>query len=163
MCMQLTDLSQKPDKSVGEAIVVSGNYGANLMKYVHAWLFSQILGDMRYYHYRRIATFSTYEKPSSYTYAFDKLPKDRAWGVSRPFDDKSMLLCKSGINEPYIVWIVGRVSRTWFFDKESNPASQVSINVVPINDSMGTAVRHLLSTILKPAIGMCLALDSSHS
>jgi hypothetical protein len=97
--------------------------------------------------------FSHYEKSSAYTYPIDKLPKDREWGVSHPFDDKSMLLCKPGFNEPYVVWIVGRVSRTWFFDKESNPASQVSINIVPIHDPTGMEARHLLSALSKPAIG----------
>jgi hypothetical protein len=142
---------------------VSGTYDATLMKYFRTRLFSQFLRDASCFCYRRIVTFSAYEKPLSYTYAFDKLPKDRAWGVSRPFDDKSMLLCKSGVNEPYIVWIVGRVSRTWFFDRESNPASQVSINVVPVHDPTGMAVRRLLSTLSKPAIGTCLALNLFHN
>ena len=139
MLVEPTDSLQKINEIAGEVMAVLGTYDATLMKYFHAQLFFKLLCDVSCFCYRRIATFSAYEKPLSYTYAFDKLPKDRAWGVFRPFDDKSMLLRKLGINQPYIVLIVGWVSCTRFFDRESNPASQVSINVVPVHDSTGMA------------------------
>jgi len=115
---------------------------------------------------RRIALFTVYQKPETNTYAFNKLPSAREWGVNRPFDDKSNLICKPGTNEPFIVWIVGRIARSWFYDKESNPASQVSVNIVPVNDPTGNTARQLLSQLSKPAIGMYiitkLGIDNLH-
>jgi hypothetical protein len=87
------------------------------------------------------------------TYAFDNLPSAREWGVNRPFDDKSTNLCKPGTNEPYTIWFVGRVSRTWFFDRESNPAAQIALNFLPVNDATGAAAQQLLCMLSKPAIG----------
>jgi hypothetical protein len=101
---------------------------------------------------RRIMAFQNYADPSTNTFAVDKLPKEREWGTKGPFEDKSTILCKPGTNEPYIVWIVGRVSRTWFFDRESNPAMQVAINVVPINDPTGTNTRQTICVLSKPPI-----------
>jgi len=102
---------------------------------------------------RRVEAFNSYSKEIVNTYAFDKLPAAREWGVNRPIDDKSMVLCRPGTNEPFIMWFVARISRTWFFDRESNPAAQVALNFVPVNDATGTAARHLLCTLSKPAIG----------
>ena len=96
--------------------------------------------------------FSNYEKSTTNTYTFDKLPVTKDCGVNRLFDDKSTLLCKPGMNEPFVVWIVGWVLWTWFFDKESNPAVQVALNFVPVNDLTANAARHLLCVLLKPAI-----------
>ena len=35
-------------------------------------------------------------------------------------------------HEPYIIWIIGHMSCTWFFDKESNPVRLVLINIVAV-------------------------------
>ena len=96
--------------------------------------------------------FNNYEKLVANTYAFNKLPIAKDWGVNCPFDDKSTLLCTPGTNEPFVLWIVGQVFRTWFYDKESNPAAQITVNFVPVNDPMATAARHLLCILSKPAI-----------
>jgi len=78
-----------------------------------------------------VLSFNNYEKPATNTFALSKLPSVHEWGTSRLFEDKSGLLCTPGKNEPFVLWIVGRVSRTWFFDKQSKPVPQVSINIVP--------------------------------
>lgn len=62
-------------------------------------------------------------------------------------------MCTPGTNEPIIVWIVGRVARTWFFDKESKAANQVSINIVPIDDPSGNAARQRISVLSNPPTG----------
>lgn len=107
---------------------------------------------------RRVLSFNNYEKPATNTFALNKLPTVHEWGTSRPFEDKSGLLCTPGKNEPFVLWIVGRVSRTWFFDKQSNPAPQVSINIVPVNDHAGQAARQTLCNLSKPAICMFMII-----
>jgi hypothetical protein len=108
---------------------------------------------------RRITAFSVYENDTTNTYAFDNIPIAKEWGVNWLFDDKSAVMCKPGTNKPIMIWILGLVTHTWFFDKESNPAAQVSINVVPINDPTSNTARHLISLLSKPSIGMLYLIN----
>jgi hypothetical protein len=113
-------------------------------------------------YFRRISVFANYEKSSANTYALNKLPSAHEWGVNRPFNDKSSFLCPPGKNEPFLLWIVGRVSHTWFFDKQSNPAAQIALNFMPVNDHAGQTARQLLCALSKPTVCMHLEFLDIH-
>ena len=83
------------------------------------------------------------------TYSIRKLPSKREWGKDMPFENKSSILCQTGSNIPYTIWILGRVSKLWFFDR-GNPASQVSINIMPLDTQDGVIARQLLATYSHP-------------
>jgi|SRR5882762_2823787 len=95
--------------------------------------------------------FVNFIKPAFNTYAFNKLPLACVWGVNHAFDDKSNVMCTPDTNKPYVMWIIGRVSRTWFYDKESNPAAQVAINFVPVDN----ATANWCLRILKQVVSSC--------
>jgi len=104
---------------------------------------------------RRIFTFVGYQNSKSNIYALNLLPAEAEWGVDRPFDDKSTLLCKPGTNNPYLVWVVGRISRLWFFNSKGETAEHASIHVVPVTDRAAQKARKLICNLSKPAISEC--------
>jgi hypothetical protein len=85
------------------------------------------------------------------TYAIGTLPKEVTWGNVKEFDDKSSILCKSGTNNPCTIWILGKTSKTWFFDR-NGPAEQVSISIVPLDPEDGITARKLLANHSHPNI-----------
>ena len=101
---------------------------------------------------RRILAFVSYKQPSKNVYAIDLLPTETEWGVNRPFDDKSALLCKPGTQEPYTIWVVGRVSRMWFQTAKGEPVEHASIHVVPLTDGAAQNAHKLISDLSKPTI-----------
>ena len=96
------------------------------------------------------------------TYAIGTLPTDILWGKVKEFDDKSAVLCKSGTNNPCTIWILGKTSKTWFFDR-NGPAEQVSISIVPTNPEDGVTARRLLAAHSHPNIRMQTTATSFRS
>jgi hypothetical protein len=103
---------------------------------------------------RRILSFAGYQNAKSNVYALNLLPAEAEWGVDRPFDEKSSLLCKPGTNLPYVLWVVGQVSRLWFFTAKGESVEHASIHVVPLADGAAQKARKLICNLSKPAIGM---------
>ena len=87
------------------------------------------------------------------TYSISTLPTTAEWGKDRKFDDKTSIFCERGTNAPYTIWIVGCVSKMWFFER-GNPAAQVSISIVPLDPEDGKVARHLLATRSHPTLCM---------
>jgi hypothetical protein len=102
---------------------------------------------------RRILAFVGYQNAKSNIYALSLLPAEAEWGVDRPFDNKSALLCKPSTNSPYLIWVVGRVSRLWFFNAKGESVEHASIHVVPLTDGAAQKARKLICDLSKPAIG----------
>jgi len=98
---------------------------------------------------KRIASLINYKKESTNTYAAGLVP-DYEWGINKPLDDKSGILCKPSSNEPLSFWIVGKISRLWFFNANGERASQVAINVIPLSGSVGNKCRKLLADVSFP-------------
>jgi hypothetical protein len=92
-----------------------------------------------------------WEDARNMTYSISKLPSDVTWGVDRPFDSKSGVICNVSTNLPYTIWILGRISKLWFFEK-GIPASQVSISIVPLDPEHGQIMRMLLASRSAPAL-----------
>ena len=95
----------------------------------------------------------TWRDPLTLTYAIGTLPADVEWGKDKPFDNKAAVLCKPNSNLPYTIWIVGRASKTWFFDN-NGPAAQVNIILVPLDVADGIATRKLVASHSHLAICM---------
>lgn len=72
------------------------------------------------------------------------------WGNNRGFGEKIKLLCKAGTNDTIIVWIVGRISNTWFSEMDGKPASQVKIYIVPLSEKTGLRARRSIVSLCKP-------------
>src|SRR5882762_9265975 len=83
------------------------------------------------FHHSRSTKLMEWADDKNLTYSIRKLPSKREWGKDMPFQNKSSNLCQTGSNIPYTICILGRVSKLWFFDR-GNPASQVSINIMPL-------------------------------
>jgi hypothetical protein len=98
----------------------------------------------------------TYEKASTSTYAVDNLPS-HSWGLNRPLEDKSSYLCRAGTNDPIRVWILGKISRLWFFSNNGEHAAQVSINVVPLCPSIAIVSHKNMATLANPQTGISLS------
>ena len=98
-------------------------------------------------------TFCGYKNPKNNIYALDLLPAEAEWGVDRPFDEKSALLCKPGANSPYTLWVVGYISRMWFCNAKGEAVDHASIHVVPLTDGAAQKARKLISSLSKPTIG----------
>lgn len=87
---------------------------------------------------------------------FDLLPVGIHWGDKPPLKaDRSSLLCMPGTNDPCVVWFIGQVCATWFYDWKKNPQPRVSISIVPWTFGTGTRVRQLLGVLSKPPVGKC--------
>ncbi|KIM91124.1 hypothetical protein PILCRDRAFT_1327 [Piloderma croceum F 1598] len=99
-----------------------------------------------------ILTFLGYQNTKSNIYALSLLPAEAKWGVDRPFNDKSTLLCKPGTNSPYLLWVVGRISRLWFFNAKGETAEHASIHVVPLTDGAAQKACKVICNLSKPAI-----------
>jgi hypothetical protein len=95
----------------------------------------------------------TWRDTKQLTYAIGTLPKDVSWGKDESFDDKAAVLCKSGTNRPCLIWMLGRTSKTWFYDRDG-PAQQVSISIVPLDREDGVSARKLLARCSQPALRM---------
>lgn len=52
-----------------------------------------------------------------------------------------------------MLWIVGHVSRLWFFTAKGEPVEHASIHVVPLADGVAQKARKLICNLSKPAVG----------
>jgi hypothetical protein len=93
----------------------------------------------------------TRNDPGKHTYAIGTLPHDVSWGQTKEFDDKAAILCQPGTNNPCTIWILGKASKMWFYDRGS-PANQVSITIIPLNPEDGVTAKKLLSSRSHPTI-----------
>jgi hypothetical protein len=102
----------------------------------------------------RLHDIANYTDVDRYTYAIDMLPDKVVWGKKAPFGpDTSALLCVAGKTKPYVpyvVWLLGRASRMWFYNRDKEPQPQVSINIVPWTNGTASRVRHLLAQMSEP-------------
>jgi len=95
------------------------------------------------------------------TYAIGMLPKDANWGRDVSFDDKTAILCKAGTNRPCTIWMLGKTSKTWFYDR-NGPADQVSITIVPLDRQDGENARKLLANFSHPTLRMSIRFNPFH-
>ena len=87
-------LQKQKNKAADMAITSMTNttagYNATLMKLVCIQILLDLNITYLWFHPRRLTAFSVFEDPSLHTYAFDKLPTDREWGICQPFDDNPL-------------------------------------------------------------------------
>lgn len=84
--------------------------------------------------------------PQRRVYAIGRLPGGATWGQAEQYDTaKDRTLCDSNTNQPYQIWIVGRVSKTWFVEN-GNPAKICNLGIIPLdNDDFMSAQRKIAS------------------
>ena len=98
----------------------------------------------------RLRAFANRCDPKNHIYSIDLMPSDGMWGKPITLDNKSGVLCAPGTNDPYVVWIIGRVSRCWFFNNAGEPQRHVSINVVPWTVGTTARIRSRLAWLSMP-------------
>lgn len=109
----------------------------------------------------RLESMANYFDPQHRTYAIDLLPADVTWGARLPWKaDMSNIVCSPDTNQPFIVWMVGRVSRKWFYNKKDEPQPHVSINIVPLTDGTSARVRQLLQKLSQATDREFRSMDS---
>lgn len=99
--------------------------------------------------YRCCSALMKWADSKNSTYAISTLLQTAEWGKDQPFDDKTRLLCERGTNMPYVTWIVGCMSKGWFFESRG-ATRQVSISLIPLDqeDSFITSTCWLCNPIL---------------
>lgn len=108
---------------------------------------------------RRIKKLVQFKLPDKHIYAFDMLPSGGQWGRRSAFGtDSSSLMCAAGTNEPYTVWITGRVSRTYFVTRQGQPQPQVAMNIMPWSIGTLARVKQLLAKSCVPNTSECRSL-----
>lgn len=70
------------------------------------------------------------------------------WGVNLKHDEKEKFLCDSQ-NVPYTVWIVGTLSKAWFYDA-NGPALIPNITVFPLDEDDSVFIRRLMTKMASP-------------
>lgn len=88
----------------------------------------------------------------------DLLPASAAWGPRPRWGSgvgASKTLCVNGTSDAYTVWIVGRVSKMYFFDDDGMPNDKVSINIIPWTVNTAQQVRRRLTMLSQPQEGKC--------
>ncbi|EGO30385.1 hypothetical protein SERLADRAFT_404579 [Serpula lacrymans var. lacrymans S7.9] len=92
----------------------------------------------------RIRNFVNYSNSENYTYSIKQLPPINAWGVKKHNKDWSHYICHPRSNTPYTIWVVGLISKVWFFAPGPNGAPHPQ---VPYKN---------LRKVQKPMIGVIL-------
>ncbi|KAF8217216.1 hypothetical protein K438DRAFT_1558867 [Mycena galopus ATCC 62051] len=87
-------------------------------------------------------------------YALDKIAVDTDWGIPTSFNDTSNILCERHSSNPVTLWIVGEVTKQYWFETSGFPAARASIAVQPLS-----SVMHNLSTALLN--GVCMPRGKS--
>lgn len=87
------------------------------------------------------------------TYAPSTLPKEMKWGLNLKHDEKDKFLCDSQ-NVPYTLWIVGTVSKAWFYDA-NGPALIPNITVFPLDEDDSVSIRRLMTKMACPPKREC--------
>lgn len=102
-----------------------------------------------------------YQKPAEGIYSLSTFPeKDLVWGQS---DTSMNKLCKRGSSVPVVVWVIGLVASTWFFDHGGNPHNKVSLGVTPLTPHAMNRGRRILSQHSRPpqSMELCRFLSSA--
>lgn len=112
----------------------------------------------------RLLRFAKYSKPKAHTYALDKFPSDCHWGNRGTHGrDYSKLICMPGRRSAVNVWCVGRVTHSYFFDRENKPYRHVSLNVIPLTIGTLRRTQDLLSRLSRSTTGPGKALYLSRN
>lgn len=86
-------------------------------------------------------------------YGISMLPKTAQWGRKTDFENKERTVCEAGTNKVCLVWIVGRISFTWFIEK-GEFAEKPNITIIPVDNDDATVTTNWLTRLAKPAKGM---------
>lgn len=100
--------------------------------------------------------------PGKYLYGISMLPKDTHWGRKTDFENKERMLCDPATNKPYLIWIVGRISATWFVERGEH-AEKPSVTIIPVDIEDATVTTGLLTRLAKPPrrkLLLCLNVPS---
>ncbi|KDQ52002.1 hypothetical protein JAAARDRAFT_198654 [Jaapia argillacea MUCL 33604] len=89
--------------------------------------------------------------PDIHTYSINQLPLFATWGTHMPSirKDLSSYLCADFTNDTLIFWIIGTISRIWFFNREG-PAPHVSISIVPCVADASKMAKDQLRVLSRP-------------
>lgn len=64
----------------------------------------------------------------------------------------------SGTSDACTVWIVGRVTKKWFFTEDGEPDERVNISILPWTKGTAHNVRRRLTALSQPQEGPCYFL-----
>ncbi|TFY76072.1 hypothetical protein EWM64_g7944 [Hericium alpestre] len=109
-----------------------------------------ILGSAKWQH-QCLTKFLTYANKDEQYYALLRIPPCLVWEKKV---DGLITVCNTLhtplSSKPVMVWIIGQVTKRWFFDKNSNTYNQAAIHVRPLTASSFAAARLLTKHLGAP-------------
>ncbi|KAJ7021404.1 hypothetical protein C8F04DRAFT_1273761 [Mycena alexandri] len=100
---------------------------------------------------KRLLVILNWADPSHSTYSITQAPNNKDWGVPRPFNDPSNILCSAGTSTPLDLWICGEITTHWWVDAEGYPAARPAISVQPLVEDLPNFCKTLLNELCMPA------------
>ncbi|KAJ7046266.1 hypothetical protein C8F04DRAFT_1248518 [Mycena alexandri] len=100
---------------------------------------------------KRLSVILNWADATHSTYSINHAPNDKDWGVPRPFNDPSNILCAAGTSTPLDLWICGEITTHWWVDSDGYPAARPAISVQPLVESLPDFCKTLLNELCMPA------------
>lgn len=108
---------------------------------------------------RRVLAMLTAAYPGSQLFGISMVPKTAGWGKKTDFENKERILCTADTNKPYLIWIVGKISSSWFFDRDEY-AEKPNITIIPVDLDDATVTTNWLTRLARPPRGKSLLFAS---
>ncbi|KAH7918545.1 hypothetical protein BV22DRAFT_1051663 [Leucogyrophana mollusca] len=99
---------------------------------------------------KRILIISNYVNAAANVYSVGCILPTATWGPYQPFNDKSKVLVNPATGEPVLLWIIGKITRTWF-TKNGMADRQASVNLACLSESLSRQTARLLAAFSTPA------------
>ncbi|KAI0059792.1 hypothetical protein BV25DRAFT_1918182 [Artomyces pyxidatus] len=98
---------------------------------------------------QRLPKFLNFSDPERGVYSLGQIPPDLTWS-EKAGPTRANVLCRPEGDKPLVIWIVGELARTWFYDKEGALQEKVNVTVTPLRPSDLDAGRELARTYSRP-------------
>ncbi|KAI0055901.1 hypothetical protein BV25DRAFT_1921443 [Artomyces pyxidatus] len=98
---------------------------------------------------QRLKGFLSYSNDIDNTYSITRLPANIYWGPAGSSHVNN--LCREGNAIPVVVWHLGEVRRTWFYNKAGGAAETISVVIRPLTASARIANQALIQKFTEPS------------